>query len=1732
MAGLPEGWDMDYDGQRWFYRYKPTGHIQYHFPSEGDEFPDFIDATTPAPDLAPEERLESQQQVRRHASTTTVSAHTRARREENGWESRMSATARPVSAVWDGGGGGGDDDDNAVFQPENFMYLGPGAYNDVSPLAEEEEEAARRVVAGGIEDRFEKPPGKGVSPIASERTTPAHGAAHAEPVTGEPVAVPPTVPEETSEFVPMIDSREVPMAPPDPVGLIAEMPTEDTGPARVETNPPPVEMADNMVLAPIETAPPPMELAELPEQSSPVERKREEPQLAPGSLRNYGGQMQPLRVQKKPPAPPVEEVVGGFQAYKPKSAGNTPNISRGSTPMREEPVLERRRTFQPEDTLMMNVKPQQPPYREATSTPAVLAPPKVPPKHPIDDPLIRSAPTPPAVAVNSGPVVEPQGPQPPPGNLSYVPSVLKAGRSGPRQDSFSAGPSTLASLDDNKTSLAPGQQGDLAHMPSVLKPARGRAPSQPGQQPQFPPQNPSAPPGQGHGYKPPAHGQHPPSMTPAPQVQQQRLQEEEPRMGIQRVNTVPDSLPSQRPASMIQGAYQGPQMGAPPAGVNQAQQQPVRPASVMPNMMGGHPQQAAGRPNLRFPAQQGVIPPYPDQIPATAPPPAGKAAPFGRPPAPTPPYPVDNLPYPDDPPMQRPPPNFPPQGAGAAPSPGHVNRRHSSFGGAEVSPLDSRHGSMSSMYPIQTPSPMENSRRGSSSVSLNQSVNQPNYTPSPVSQSSSSMYGFTPTPPSAPTNQPQQGSYFTMQDSEGQGHARAAQNMLRKKSLGRGPPDARRSSVSSPLSSPPTTESYDQRGLARSQSLRQTSQGNVVPQGQIVPAPTPPPPQGQQQFLGRIEEHEEVPSGTVSRSSTMSGSPEKTRRSSMASSVQHSPAGSRRASLQGESPQPQGQYSPSNQLPQGPMPPQGQFASQGPVQGQGPPGAPLPGQMPMQNPAQLQRKPSRGQAPAQGPPRPQGQPPYPNQMPVQGQVPVGGPMSPQGQIPPQGQMPPQALPGQQGPRPHGQPVQAQTPPPAQTSHHGPGKLLRKLSKTQPAPPQPAPQAQPPYPAQASGPKLLQRRSSQGPASPMGQAPPQGQMPPGPMPHPSQAPNGRVQPQIQIPQNQQSWPPGMQPPTPQGFRPGSVPPQGPQSAGPKEGKGGKWFKLFKGSSKSVAQSPVTPSASSPVTAVNNTPPRWGGGEYSTPAVWQPGQPTTASPQPGFQGNMPPQPGQMPQPSQMPQPGQMPPQPGQMPPQPVHGPGNPTAGPVPPGPGNMAPQPGYMAAQSNQMPPQPGQVPSQTVSGRGKAPFGQGPPGPSQVAPQPGQMPRQPDQRPLQPGQMAPQPGGVPPQPSQIPPQRGQAPPGTAQVPPGPGQMAIPPGQRPLMPLEPGQMAPQPGRIPSGHVQTSTAMPPANPQAPSMGVAPAAASPSMAHVPTTAPPKAAPMMAPTKAGPSNAHQNLPSQAPPPAQINVSRPPEPVTAPQTRTPEPHQPMNIPAPLKPDTLGANASPPPASSPGLSDAGLSSMSRVSSHQKRDSLSDAGSITTIEVSEAKPQPVLRPSIVQVHRRSTDMFRRSEEIQRSMETLANADAVPRGSSDTSRFEQPLTVQKAPSPAPLAPSQHSVSRSGSTTPHDVLERSLSPAPLFSKSNSPKPVQNGPSGRQDGSMEPTPLFSKPNPPVSAVSSLPSQQAGPVKPAPVAQQEPASQPAPPPANDKWAKKPVVDYSGGDWGDDDDWDY
>ncbi|KAL7766536.1 hypothetical protein ACKLNR_004452 [Fusarium oxysporum f. sp. zingiberi] len=1629
MSGLPEGWESDYDGRRWFYKYKPTGHIQYHFPKEGDEFPDFIDTFSPAPVLAPEERLESQQQVRRYASTTTP-AKLSPKKEDGGYG--MSATARPVSMTWDGGF---EDEENGVFQPENFMYLGPGTYNDVSPLAEEEEEAARRVVAGGIEGRVEKSSSKGVSPLNSERTTPAQGTTIAGPVTGEPVLVPPTVVEEVHEM-PVVE----PPPPHDPVGIIAEMPTDDTAQAHIEKHPPPVEMADNMVLAPIETAVSMM--AELPERTSPKTKKKEEPQLAPGSLRDYGAQMQPLRISKKP----AEEMPPGFQSYKPA------DISVDIPP---NPAPLRRATFQPGGS-MMDASPVRPPDRGHSGTPNVLSPPQVPPKRPLDEP--------------SQPQIPPKHPEQPP-------------------------PLSIA----NNGSLVPDQQPELSHMPSVLKPARGKVPGQqtvPG---------PARPP-QGHGYVPPTQGKHPPSMTPAPLVQQQRL--EEPRMGVQRVNTVPELLPSQRPQSTVQTGHQV----LAPSTMNQ-QHVPKRPASVMPDMMAGQSrEQIQGRYNAG-PQQGGNLPyrgPVENVSPAGLPrsETAGPITPF-------PPYPVDNPPYPDDGPVyHRENPPYPEepfvqkqisgQGSSDPSPPISSNRRHSSFSSAVISP-DSRHGSMS--FPTQTPSPMEHSRRASTNSSIN-----PNYTPSPVSQTSSSMQSFSPTPPSVPTNQYQQGSYFTMQDVEGQGHNIAARDVLRKKSLSRST-DARRSSVGadpvaaqrgSPLAQQ-TGQGYNiaPQGVSRSQSLRQLPQGNVAPQNQPPTAPTPPPPQGQQ-GLGRIEEYEEAPGATVSRSSTVSVSTDM-RKGSVGSSVQPSPMGSRRTSWQAESPK---NVSPIQfQGQQGPIP-QG-HAGQPMHQMQAPQGAP----MAAQNSKQLQRKPSQGNAP-----QPQNQ-----------------------QLSARDSRAPQGVPPQQGPGSQGQPMQGQViPPQVQGKAPHPGQVSTPVQNVLHKPP-PAPAPTPPALAPKPTPTRLQKRSSY-PASPAGQLPPQlqfpqgpvppGQMPQGPTPGPTppqgqqqmayhgQGSNGRMQPQVQIPPNQQQWQPGMQPMTPQGSRPVSMqmPTQASQSAGAKEGKEGKkWLKWLKGGSKSVSHSPTTPVISSPISPAVGRP-SWGGGEYAQQAVWQPGQPMSSA-KPGFQGNtVPPQsqPGQMHQPAQPPtQPVQAPPQHGQMgfrPGQPL-----PRTGPLPPRAAQF-PQTSQASQQPSQIPPQSGQMLHQG-----------GPPAqPGQIIPQTMQLPsqqRQPPQNrqmPLQQGQINTQPGPAPTPSSQIPPQAMQLPPQNRQSPPQQERM---PTQQVQTQPQFNQMTSKPGQVPPPGPAPRDRQPEPRGYStggPSVGVS--------ATQPVTIPPKVPdPSMAPpVRVEPSNISQR---QAPPQRQPSPAQPKalEQAPMPQSKAPKPPQPPQIATPNtlqpQPNSQRGISPPPPAVSPGLSDAAASSISHMSSY-RRDSFSDAGSITTIEVAQAQPQPVLKPSIVQVHRRSTDMISKYQ-VHLNNDSQSSSDVTPRISAETAR----VGTEAAPPPSNLQ-YQQATSRPEPIPQVNTSKHDITTAPLPSKPDEPKFVQ--PHTRdQHMNQEPAPHKADHRSAAYANSSIQNQHSNNnTKPISNIPQPAPAKPAAPAAEDKWAKKPVVDYSGGDWGDDDDWDY
>ncbi|KAH7318309.1 hypothetical protein B0I35DRAFT_239669 [Stachybotrys elegans] len=470
MTGLPDGWESDYDGQRWFYKYKPTGHVQYHFPTEGDEFPDFIAAGAPALPLAPEERLESQQQVRRLVGIAPNGAAS-----SNAPKSRMSATARPISDAWNDEPGDAD-----VFQPESFMFLGPGAYTDVSPLVEEEveaaaaeEEAAKRAVVGKSEQELK--PDKGVSPVASERPTPK--VANSEPAilqeeaakdtdVEEPQVTPP--PQAQDLPIHMIDGRELPyelaVESPrqfNPVGQMAELATEQTASAYIELHPDPVEIGDNTILAPIETAAP-TGIAELPEKSSPIERKKEELKIVPPQKKADNREIVEQKVQREPEAlVSKNEEEKKREGYKPYDPSQAEPISSGgmASPSTAEPG--RGTSLQRETSLLINAGSGSPPNKSSNDIPAVLSP----------------ASQEPAFAEFKGPegrrsiergAETPNGTESPRSSISLTstPSVLKPGR--------------IPQNRQVETPPTPEAQPGVTKFPSVLKPARGRAASQPG----------------------------------------------------------------------------------------------------------------------------------------------------------------------------------------------------------------------------------------------------------------------------------------------------------------------------------------------------------------------------------------------------------------------------------------------------------------------------------------------------------------------------------------------------------------------------------------------------------------------------------------------------------------------------------------------------------------------------------------------------------------------------------------------------------------------------------------------------------------------------------------------------------------------------------------------------------------------------------------------------------------------------------------------------------------------------------------------------------------------------------------------------------------------------------------------------------------------------------------------------------------------------------------------------
>ena len=104
---LPDGWEADYDGSRWLYRFMPTDLVQYHFPLPGDEFPGSF-----------EEPLESGRLLPRQSTVLSEATST----ESSIGKTKAHGSDSPTLSTFE-----------SFFQPDSFHHLGPVIYPDLSP---------------------------------------------------------------------------------------------------------------------------------------------------------------------------------------------------------------------------------------------------------------------------------------------------------------------------------------------------------------------------------------------------------------------------------------------------------------------------------------------------------------------------------------------------------------------------------------------------------------------------------------------------------------------------------------------------------------------------------------------------------------------------------------------------------------------------------------------------------------------------------------------------------------------------------------------------------------------------------------------------------------------------------------------------------------------------------------------------------------------------------------------------------------------------------------------------------------------------------------------------------------------------------------------------------------------------------------------------------------------------------------------------------------------------------------------------------------------------------------------------------------------------------------------------------------------------------------------------------------------------------------------------------------
>lgn len=256
MFGLPEGWESDYDGKRWFYRYKPNGLTQFQFPQPGDEFPNFVGDNV---ELEPEERLASERQLRE--------------RNTQGGDSR-SETKRSGSGRKRVGGKTAEDEfgmaATGYFDPSSFMYFGP----DDEDCEESIVEANGGEQNEPTSDGNEEPPASAVDSLQSPGATPST-------ITSELATSPSVAADARTEPIrPVVELQGDNERKRSPVGSVPELASPHTAKCADELAP--IELDAVSSISP--TAGMKLvhsEVAELSADNQPVKRRTPPPRLPP-----------------------------------------------------------------------------------------------------------------------------------------------------------------------------------------------------------------------------------------------------------------------------------------------------------------------------------------------------------------------------------------------------------------------------------------------------------------------------------------------------------------------------------------------------------------------------------------------------------------------------------------------------------------------------------------------------------------------------------------------------------------------------------------------------------------------------------------------------------------------------------------------------------------------------------------------------------------------------------------------------------------------------------------------------------------------------------------------------------------------------------------------------------------------------------------------------------------------------------------------------------------------------------------------------------------------------------------------------------------------------------------------------------------------------------------------------------------------------------------------------------